>query len=179
MPQIAATAELAPGTLYLYFPSKTALYAELLLEGYRLLFARLERRVAQSGSPREQTETLVDVFLEFAQDSPEYFDILFFLMVRENSSAEAVLAPDQMARLRAQEEACKSLAAQVLQRAGRTSASVALTVDAIWSMLAGVVCYFREDDAVAFADVAVEAKRLILDALFGSAPSGTSPGGRV
>ena len=48
MPEIAAKAELAPGTLYLYFASKGALYAEILAGGYDLLRQRLARALAEA-----------------------------------------------------------------------------------------------------------------------------------
>jgi AcrR family transcriptional regulator len=83
MPQIAAQAELAPGTLYLYFPSKDALYVELLMEGYDLLGPRLGAAARQGGDPAELGGRLIDVFFAFARECPEYFDILFFILQRE------------------------------------------------------------------------------------------------
>ena len=171
MPQIAQAAELAPGTLYLYFPSKQALYAELLIEGYDLLLERLQTAIQTDAPPRQQAETLIDVFMAFAREYPEYFDIIFFIVQREGHAVAALDLPaQQRERLAAHQDACKHLAAQVLERAGIAAAGAPLdlTVDAVWSMLAGVVLYFHRDEPDAFAAVAARAKQLILHSLFGA-----------
>ena len=54
MPQVAAEAELAPGTLYLYFPSKDALYVELLVEGYDVLKERLQSQLQSTVAAPER-----------------------------------------------------------------------------------------------------------------------------
>jgi len=169
MPEIAEAAELAAGTLYLYFPGKQALYAELLIEGYDLLLERLEAALAADAPPRQQAATLIDVFTAFARQFPEYFDIIFFIVQREGHAVAALDLPAQQhERLAARQDACKRVAARVLERAGIGTAStpLELTVDAVWSMLAGVALYFRRDQAEAFAAVAERAKQLILHSLF-------------
>ncbi|MHC4788538.1 MAG: TetR/AcrR family transcriptional regulator [Planctomycetota bacterium] len=169
MPEIAQAAELAPGTLYLYFPSKSALYAELLLEGYDMLLERLQERAGRPASPRRQAEGLVEAFLEFAQEHPEYFDVIFFVLQKEGGGTRGTLEPEQLRRLQAREDACKAVALEVLRRADPDAAAGAVptTVDAVWSMLVGTIFYFRHSDQQAFRSVAAEAGRLILDALFG------------
>ncbi|MHC5035614.1 MAG: TetR/AcrR family transcriptional regulator [Planctomycetota bacterium] len=170
MPEIAEAAELAPGTLYLYFPSKSALYAELLLEGYDVLLARLEAQVAEEAPPRMHAEALIDLFFRFAEDHPEYFDIIFFVLQREAGGTRGgALEPEQVQRLQAKENACKAIAAQVLERAGyeRPADELRTTVDAIWSMLVGTIFYFRNSTEQALERVAAEARKMILDSLFG------------
>ena len=168
MPRIAREAELAPGTLYLYFPSKQALYAELLNEGYDILLGRFRQAVRPDLSPREQADALIDAFTQFARDHPEYFDIIFFVMVREGSAvAELNLEPSQRSRLAEREEACKRVAADVLRRAGVPDDDVTRKVETIWSMLAGVVLYSPREDPDAFAAMGREAKHLILRGIFG------------
>ena len=169
MPQIAEEAELAPGTLYLYFPSKDALYVELLLEGYDLLAEHLRQAAGRHAEPAEQAASLIEAFFAFARKNPEYFDIMFFVLQREGGRGwEDSFPAEQTARLSAREAACKQAAADVLERAGfaagRRRGEV---VDAVWGMLAGVVFYFRNDEA--FDAVAAEARRLLLSAVFGEA----------
>lgn len=165
MPQIAAEAELAAGTLYLYFPSKSALYATLLEEGYGILRERLERHVAQNLPPRKLAEGTIDVFLRFASDHPEYFDIIFFIFQRESADWEGSLEEQQVTRLKTYEAACKAAAGRALERVaslGRPEEQAA-TVDAVWSMLAGVIFFFKNDPE--FPAVARQAKRLLLSAV--------------
>ncbi len=170
MPELAEAAELAPGTLYLYFPGKSALYAELLIEGYDLLLERLQAEVAGDGSPREQAAALIDAFLRFAQDCPEYFDIIFFLLQKEYGGTRDALEPEQVERLQAKEDACKAIAAEVIERVDgtRSAAEVSATVDAAWSMLVGLVSFFGRRDGKSFSSVAGEARKLLVEAVFGA-----------
>ena len=171
MPQIARAAELAPGTLYLYFPGKSSLYAELLISGYDQFTARLEASLAPHLSPRAQAEALIDAFFAFASDQPELFDIIFFLLqTGARRPRQDVLEPEQLERLVAKENACKAIAGRVLERLHAAPAVPGLVgVDAVWSMLAGVIFLFRGDGPDALAAVAEDAKRVVLAALFGQA----------
>lgn len=166
MPAIAAAAELATGTLYLYFPSKQALYAELLHEGYARLERRLREAVAREEVPRAQAEALVNAFLAFAREHPDSFDILFFIL-REHSRGVAELrrGEDFLRRLSVGQDACKRIATEVLGAClpNLPADEVARRVEAVWSMLAGVVLYFRRDEPEDFEPVAASARRVILD----------------
>jgi len=166
IPEIARTAELAPGTIYLYFPGKNALYIELLIEGYEILRQRLAAAAEHPAPPARRAALLLDVFLDFAREYPEYYDIIFFLLQKERSGAwEGIFPAQAMARVRSREAACKQIASGILERAGfadpkdRTA-----TVEAVWSMLSGVVFHFRDDPAG--KRVAARAKEMILAAIF-------------
>jgi AcrR family transcriptional regulator len=166
MPQIAELAELAPGTLYLYFPGKDALYVELLREGYDLLLTRLAGQAHEHADPFDRAAALIDAFFGFARQYPEYFDIMFFVLQRDSAGTwEGNFPAGQVEQLRAQEDKCKRVAADALEAvhfdAGGQRASV---INAIWGMLAGVVFYFRNDED--FDAVASQAKRLILASIF-------------
>ncbi len=171
IPQIAKEAELAPGTIYLYFPSKEALYVELLMEGYQILHDRLAVEARRPVPPEEQAARLLDVFLNFAREFPEYYEIIFFLVQRErNGGWEGHFPADAIARVRAHEIACKTLASHILERAGsRDPKSRSDTVEAVWSMLSGVIFHFRSDPAG--RRVAARAKEMILAAIFSGHPS--------
>ena len=170
MPAIAEEAELAPGTLYLYFPSKQALYAELLDEGFDLLETRLREAVAAAGTPRARAAALVDAFLGFARAFPDYFDVLFFTLQEPGREMHVLREErDVMARLARRQDACKEVAAGVLRRArpGLSPEELARTVDAVWGMLAGVVLYFLRDTPEAFAAVSARARGVILRGVLG------------
>jgi AcrR family transcriptional regulator len=166
MPDIAAAAELATGTLYLYFPSKQALYAELLHEGYALLERRLRTAVSRVAAPRARAEALVDAFLAFAREHPDSFDILFFIL-REHGRGVSELrrGEDFLRRLAAGQDACKQIATEVLGAClpDLPAGEVTRRVEAVWSMLAGVVLYFRRDETEVFVPTAQAARRVILD----------------
>ncbi len=168
MPQIAKVAELAPGTLYLYFSSKDALYIELLGEGYSLLLKELEKQAELNGKAQDAASGLIDVFFDFARKFPKYFDIMFFVIQRETTrSWEKNFPAEQIERVNSMREACKQVAAKILKQINFGTADKRnQIVDAIWGMLGGVVFYFRSDES--FEDIAEETKRLILSAVFGS-----------
>ncbi len=166
VPQIAREAELAPGTIYLSFPSKEALYVELLMEGYQILHDRLTTEARRPSGPEEQASRLLDVFLNFAREYPEYYEIMFFLVQRERHGGwEGHFPAEAITRARAHETACKTLASHILERAGFTDPRLrADTVEAVWSMLSGVILYFGGDPAG--RRVAARAKEMILAAIF-------------
>jgi AcrR family transcriptional regulator len=167
VPEIAHEAELAPGTLYLYFPGKAALYVELLLEGYEELRTRLEKAVAGRAGPRRTAERLTDAFFDFAREVPEYFEIVFFILGREGlRDREGVFEDEQRQRLERSQAACLEVVAGVVDRLGTVSrARRDDVVSAVWSMLSGVIYHFRSSPD--FDRVRREAVRLVLAALGG------------
>ncbi|MHC4982934.1 MAG: TetR/AcrR family transcriptional regulator [Planctomycetota bacterium] len=168
MPQLADATELAPGTLYLYFPSKEALYVELVFEGYKELERRLKDAVAAQAEPRGQAEALVEAFFQFAASFPEYFDIIFFVTRREGTGGwKGTFPPELVGRLYEREAACKAVAAQVLDRAwdAHLPEEKQVALEAVWSMLSGVIFCFKGDEK--FPTVAEEAKQLILAGVLG------------
>lgn len=170
MPSIAASAELSAGALYLYFPSKHALYAELLDEGFALLEKRLTEAVGKGRAPRAAAEALVDAFLGFAREAPDYFDVLFFTLQEPGREMRALReGRDVIDRLARRQEECKAVAAGVLRKArpGLDEAALARSVDAVWSMLAGVVLYFLRDEPAVFAAVSSRAREVILRGILG------------
>ncbi len=175
IPEIARTAELAPGTIYLYFSGKEALYIELLIEGYEILRQRLVAASRHPAPPSEQAALLLDVFLAFAREYPEFYDIIFFLMQKERSGAwEGNFPAEAVARVREHEAASKAIASGILEKAGfDDSAGRADTVEAVWSMLSGVIFHFRNDPAG--ERVAARAKEMILAAVFANRPRHIEP----
>lgn len=166
MPQIAEKTELAPGTLYLYFRGKRALYAEILAEGYDLLHERLAEAGGAHGPAREQAEAMIDAFFDFARHQAGYFDMMFLVLQRQAGGWQHALSPEQIQRLLAKEEGCKSVAGKALARIWQDKAAAGEVggVDAIWSMLGGVVFFFRHE--ANFDAIAAEAKRLVLAGVF-------------
>lgn len=167
IPEIAAATELAPGTLYLYFPSKDALYAELLVEGYDRLIERLRAAIEEPAPPREAAGRLIQAFFEFAQKHPQYFDIIFFVLQKDGGEPQGLLGEGQLERFTQRENVCKEIAANVLGGVGVPREEAALTVEAVWRMLVGMVFYCRGESAERLAAIAERAKELILAGMFG------------
>lgn len=73
MEEIAETAELSKGTLYLYFKNKQELYLAICERGSNLLNGRLAKVFAADRSGLEIIRELGAVYLRFVRDNPEYF----------------------------------------------------------------------------------------------------------
>ena len=78
MDDVAARAEVAKGTLYLYFQSKEDVLAHLLLEGLSILLDRLEAAYApQDQLPAEERiRRLAMAYLDFSRTYPDHFRLL-------------------------------------------------------------------------------------------------------
>jgi AcrR family transcriptional regulator len=74
---VAARAEVSKGTIYLYFESKEAILAHLLLEGLDLLLEEMEAASEPQMHPPEATlQALSRAYLDFCQANPQYFRLI-------------------------------------------------------------------------------------------------------
>jgi AcrR family transcriptional regulator len=78
MDEIAQRAELSKGALYLYFPSKEALYATVLNEGLKILFDRIEEVFKLDLPPDQMIRKFGEVRYRYYLDYPDYYRIFFF-----------------------------------------------------------------------------------------------------
>jgi AcrR family transcriptional regulator len=75
---VAARAEVSKGTIYLYFESKEAILAHLLLEGLDLLLEEMEATCEPQSSPSPEAalHALSRAYLSFCQCNPQYFRLI-------------------------------------------------------------------------------------------------------
>jgi AcrR family transcriptional regulator len=74
---IAATADIGVGTFYLYYPTKDALFLELVEETARSLKEEIDQARAQVEGLVEKVRAGQHAFFRFAQDNRELFKIIF------------------------------------------------------------------------------------------------------
>jgi AcrR family transcriptional regulator len=74
---IARAANVGVGTFYLYYPTKQAMFLELVEDSGRKLAAQLESLRARVTEPAQLARQSTEVFLRFAQDNRELFKIVF------------------------------------------------------------------------------------------------------
>jgi AcrR family transcriptional regulator len=93
MDSVAERAEVSKGTVYLYFESKEALLAHLLLEGLEDLVAELDLAYeATTGLPAdEQLRALAQAYLDFFRTDPQYFP---FLMAMDRGRFQEAIPPE-------------------------------------------------------------------------------------
>jgi AcrR family transcriptional regulator len=87
MDQIAERAELAKGTIYLYFKSKEEVYFSLLTDGLDILIRLLQDLESQDPPPERLLEPTAATLLRFYQDHTGYFR-MFMLMQQEDMRAK-------------------------------------------------------------------------------------------
>jgi AcrR family transcriptional regulator len=90
---VAERAEVSKGTVYLYFESKEALLAHLLLEGLEDLVAELDRAcgAATGLAADEQLRALAQAYLDFFRRDPQYFP---FLMAMDRGRFQEAIPPE-------------------------------------------------------------------------------------
>ncbi len=75
--EIAEAAEVAKGTVYLYFKSKRDLYLEALRHGIASLNGELTRKAVEPGHFRDKLRTLTATKLAFFEENREFFNIYY------------------------------------------------------------------------------------------------------
>lgn len=76
--EIAERAEVAKGTIYLYFKSKEEMLSALLDEGLALVGKRFSEAVDLSLPADENLRRLCDAYHRLYREEPQYFKLLFF-----------------------------------------------------------------------------------------------------
>jgi AcrR family transcriptional regulator len=74
---VAEAADVAKGTVYLYYKSKRDLYLEALRFGIESLNRELEAKAAEAGSCLEKLRILTATKMSFFEDNREFFNIYY------------------------------------------------------------------------------------------------------
>jgi AcrR family transcriptional regulator len=79
MDDIAETAELSKGTLYLYYKSKEDLYLTVMMRGMQLLYDVFSEVADGAYTPAKVLLRLSEVYLNFFNDHRDYFRMMHYL----------------------------------------------------------------------------------------------------
>jgi AcrR family transcriptional regulator len=74
---IAGEAGIAVGTFYLYYPTKEALFLEMVENAVHLLKADIDRLESPSADPIQRARAGCETFFRFAQENRDLFRIVF------------------------------------------------------------------------------------------------------
>lgn len=85
MDEIAEAAGVTKPVLYQHFPSKRALYVELLEDTGRQLLTSLAEATGRAGSGRERVELGFRAYFEFAVNNPTAFRLLLSTSMRSDT----------------------------------------------------------------------------------------------
>jgi len=75
---IAEEIDHSPGTIYLYFKDKDAIFHDLHEEGFGKMLKKMEPLQFVS-DPFERLKALGRVYLDFAKNNPDYYDLMFVI----------------------------------------------------------------------------------------------------
>ncbi|MBI3637832.1 MAG: TetR/AcrR family transcriptional regulator [Candidatus Rokubacteria bacterium] len=92
--EIAARAEVAKGTIYLYFKSKEEIWAALLAEGLTLVTKRFTEAIDLALPADENLRRLCDAYCRVYREEPQYFKLLF-LCSHADVRAKTCAAPSE------------------------------------------------------------------------------------
>jgi len=79
---VTAKAGVTPNALYLHFADREALLGAVMIAGYKELRAFLQAAVAPEDDPVEQLRAYADAYLQFAEQRPGIYRVLFMTKVR-------------------------------------------------------------------------------------------------
>ncbi len=79
MDRIASEAELAKGTLYLYFKNRDELIMALLVHDFNRLIDEIETTIANRTTPQEQLISVPGCFYEFSQNNDVFYKMITHL----------------------------------------------------------------------------------------------------
>jgi AcrR family transcriptional regulator len=88
---IARELGIKPPSLYTYFDSKHAIYDELFRRGWMLFLEEVEKYYMQEGSLYQKLVWLFESYMRFAQENPDYYQIMFQRPVPDFVPSEASL----------------------------------------------------------------------------------------
>jgi len=79
MDEIADSAELSKGTLYLYYNSKEDLFLAVMMRGLNILYELIDGVMNSDRSIVRKLLALEDVYLEFFESQKNYFRMFYFI----------------------------------------------------------------------------------------------------
>ncbi|MCU0448183.1 MAG: TetR/AcrR family transcriptional regulator, partial [Microscillaceae bacterium] len=84
---IADKIEYSPGTIYQYFEDKDEIFFIIHQQGFDQLFAMMAQ-VNEIPNPLERLKTLGKVYMQFAIENPELYDLMFIMRAPMNNLLE-------------------------------------------------------------------------------------------
>jgi AcrR family transcriptional regulator len=84
---IAEKIEYSPGTIYQYFEDKDEIFFIIHQQGFDKLFAMMAQ-VNEIQNPLEKLQTLGKVYMQFAFENPELYDLMFIMRAPMNRLLE-------------------------------------------------------------------------------------------
>jgi len=137
--QIAERAEIAKGTIYIYFKSKEELYFSLLTRGLDILITLLNEMETRKVPSERLLEETASTLFRFYKEHTSYFRIF---MVMQQEDMQAKLSPELAQNLNAQATTILNLLSaqvqKVVDNGSLSSVNAWLVANILWGAFTGI-----------------------------------------
>lgn len=156
--RIAELIEYSPATIYLYFKNKDDILYALYREGFEELYRR-QQTILTIKDPLKRLRKHGEVYLSFALENPEYYDLMFIMRgpikkIKENEEWEMAL--------RSYESLKENIKGCVDTSVIRKAKMDVITFS-LWSCIHGVASLIVRDRCIMFSE---EQLPMIVEAVF-------------
>lgn len=152
---IAAAADVGTGTFYLHFPTKDALFTDLVKETAIRAKEQMDRAKAPYADPRDKGRVAIETFFRFADSNRDVFKILFGHSPHFNALLREV---HQLFIADIEENHARGVAAGVFQ-----PFRPAIVAQAVVGMLSQVVSWWLENEDIAVEEITHTISRLLME----------------
>ena len=152
---IAERIEYSPGTIYLYFKEKDEIFHALHEEGFRRMLAKMQP-LQHVADPFERLKALGKVYIEFAQENKDFYDLMFIVQAPMNMEEveKWKMGENTLGFLKQVIKDCKA--------AGRFKGKdINFLSFTIWSAVHGMCALLIRDRCHAYAEENIEATELM------------------
>lgn len=133
---IAAEAQVAKGTVYLYFPSKQAIYDAAFDAGLDRLIRQTADRLRAAADPRAAIQAFIEVRLEYFQEQPDFFRMYMVHVSRQIAGCAPTSRPDLMTQ---QTRALRDLFARAVRGGAMRAVDPGAAAHAVFDMTRGLI----------------------------------------
>ena len=143
--RIAEKIEYSPATIYLYFKDKDEILYALHREGFEELYRRQQTTLAIK-DPLERLRRQGEVYISFALDNPEYYDLMFIMrdpVKRIKEMKEWDIGVRSYEFLRNNVKEC-------MEAGSLPEANVDVAAFSLWSQVHGIVSLIIRDRCIMF-----------------------------
>jgi len=166
---IAEKIEYSPATIYLYFKDKDEILFQLHEAGFNELFKR-QQTIAGITNPLERLLKHARIYLQFAVENPEYYDLMFIMR------APVKCIKDEKAwkiGVRSYEMLYKDVA-ECIDAGLMTSSDPAVATFALWASMHGIASLVIRERCIVFPEEVLPAmiqgaEKFIMDCISNTA----------
>jgi AcrR family transcriptional regulator len=145
---IAEEIEYSPGTIYLYFKDKDEIFHALHEDGFRRMLEKIQP-LEHVSDPFERLKAMGRVYLEFAKDNKDFYDLMFIIQAPVKHEQED--GKWEMGRRTL--DYLKNVIKQCQEKGRFKKQDINYLSFAIWSTMHGMAALYCRDRVKAYPDI--------------------------